>query len=202
MMIIVTKEIVPFLVVYITGIIYFSVLFIRSEGYGEELFSGNEDYPTLISPLKIFFTMWNLPLGYMEYKIKFTFGACLYFVCTLLQSIVQLNVLISVIGDSFDKVMVHKPRIEMQLKASLLYELALSPFLRQTDLSKYFNLYVVRSIENKEEEWTGRIDQTNKEIKKVGEKIDGVKAEMHKQISAANDKIKSEITSVKSEIKD
>ena len=48
----------------------------------------------------------------------------MYFLATLISVIVMLNLLISVVGDYYDLFQMKKPKIDIKLKAKLLYELA------------------------------------------------------------------------------
>jgi len=108
-MILITWECIPFLLVYLSGIIYFIAVFFQTDKLGETFTGVSEkdnDFTDMdIGPLRGFFAIWNLGLGSMEYKFKTYFGASTYVVATLLQVIISLNLLISVVGDHYDHMM-------------------------------------------------------------------------------------------------
>ena len=61
-------------------------------------------YQVLIS----FFQTWDLMLGYGSTKFQTVTGCFLYILATIFINIAMLNMVISVIGDSYDKVQMTK----------------------------------------------------------------------------------------------
>ena len=102
MMILIFKETIAFLIVYLGMNLYFAIMFIRSEKHNEKFISGKADFPTLSAPLRGFLAVWNLGLGSMEYAFETTLGCFMYFLATLFSVIISLNVLISVVSDYYD----------------------------------------------------------------------------------------------------
>ena len=102
MMILILKETIAFLIVYLGMNVYFTIMFIRSEKHNETFTSSKEDFPKLSVPLRGLLAVWNLGLGSMEYKFETELGCFMYFLATLLSVIISLNVLISVVSDYYD----------------------------------------------------------------------------------------------------
>jgi len=168
MMLLITLDILPFLVVYVCGIMYFGVIFTQLEKFGEDF---NEDYTTLVGPFRVFFTIWNLAMGYMDYRFKTHLGISIYFIATVVQNIVSLNMLISVIGDSYEKYMGHASRIELKLKASQMIEAAMIkialPYLSSRDEDNFMggHIYAFRPLDKQiDDEWAGKFKEVIKKV--------------------------------------
>ena len=124
MLINVTKKIVPFLVVYLVVVFYFSVMFAQTDKYGESFISSAEDFKDFPPLIKGVLATWNLGLGSMDYTFSTGLGASVYFVGTLLSVIVMLNILISVVSDVYDEITMQRVKLDIPIRASLLYDLA------------------------------------------------------------------------------
>jgi len=209
MMALISVKIVPFLLVYLGGNFYFAVIFAQIDSLGESFITSDDDYPTLFPPMKAVIAIWNLGLGSMEYKFKTHFGAFVYFLATLFQVIVSLNLLISVVGDYYDHFQMQKPKIDMKLKAQMMYEIAIiyTTFLwfLPEDESMRIHLWVIRFVDQQEDnEWIGKMNETKKEVlnakKDINAKIEAANANTEAKIEAANAKIEANFEALSAKI--
>jgi len=81
MLLLITKELVPFLTVYVAGIVYFVVIFTRTE---RDFITDKADFEFLSAPFRGFYAIWNLGMGSMEYSFKTYLGVNTYLIGTLL----------------------------------------------------------------------------------------------------------------------
>lgn len=91
----------PFLVVYLNVIFYFTAIFAQTEKHGEKIITSDDDFPGFPSFIKGALTTWNLGLGSMNYEFSTPVGVSVYFASTLLSVIVMLNILISVVSEIY-----------------------------------------------------------------------------------------------------
>ena len=63
-----------------------------------------EEYPGFNKGWRSFAKTWDFMLGYSEYRFKTGLGVVAYIIGTILINISILNMVISVVGDSYDRV--------------------------------------------------------------------------------------------------
>jgi len=76
------------------------------------------------SMLTAFTQVWDLMLGSNDYRFETPLGLILYFIFTVFVQIAMLNIVISVVGDIYDRVQKSKKEVDLQTKAELLYDFA------------------------------------------------------------------------------
>ena len=118
-------------------------------------------------------------MGSKNYNFKTNIGCILYFMASLLISIIMLNMVISVVSDSYDRIQMSKKEEDMKSKADLLLEYSqlLRLFLSNND--EVGHIYVMRQKVDEDAAsagWEGKIKVTHNLITHAEEKvIDAVK---------------------------
>ena len=65
---------------------------------------------------------WDLMNGMSEYKPESKIGMLFYYMFTILTNITLLNIVISVISDTYEKVSLNRKQVQLAAKAELLYD--------------------------------------------------------------------------------
>ena len=125
------KDLIPFLCLLFGQVLIFAILHIQlnKTGIGEEFIfieddhSGEVEYTTLENIFLISFAQtWDSMLGYGSQKLKTPMGILIYFLATIFINIGMLNMVISVVSDSYDRVQTDRVEQDYIAKSNLLYE--------------------------------------------------------------------------------
>jgi hypothetical protein len=112
-----------------------------------------------------------------EYSSKFWLNYLSIFLASLVNIILMLNLLIAILGDSFDRFQVDKNFIDYKEKLNLCIEIQKTFALKRTfGRFKYFQV-VTESYENEEEQWESRISFLEKKNQVRGERLKKVVVE-------------------------
>jgi len=94
------------------------------EDFVDDLTAEEIPYVGFTPLVKAFTQVWDLMLGDNDYRFKTPIGLIAYYVCTVFVQIAMLNIVISVVSDTYDKVVMSKKKYDLRTKAELLYDLA------------------------------------------------------------------------------
>lgn len=123
------RELYPFILVLIGQNMIFAILFVASgklmESSNHSFMNSEESYNKFRTIVKGFMNTWDMMNGMGSYKPQATIGMVFYFLFTTLTNIAMLNVVISVVSDTYVKVCCVKMEVNMISKAELLYDYAL-----------------------------------------------------------------------------
>ena len=98
-------DLYAFVVVLVASNFVFAAVFQSLDLQYEAFVDQSEDYKNVSSSLeKSFLQSWDMMLGYGEYKFRTYTGILVYFMATIFNNIVMLNMVISVVSDTYDKV--------------------------------------------------------------------------------------------------
>jgi len=93
----------PFLIVLLFSILLLSINFMKLDSIGESYYEFNDDYEGN-NLMKGFKQTWDLSLGSASYKFQTLTGWIIYFFAELFLVVVMLNLVISVVSDSYERV--------------------------------------------------------------------------------------------------
>ena len=123
----------------------------------------------------LLFQSYNLLLGDfgdLRGSLKTLVGRLLFMIATVFQIIINLNLLISLVGDVYDRVQLEKFTTEFKSKCELLlevYELANIFRSKSSDLRyvKYMKQVRIEGESPAAEEWSGKLKNANMVVKDV-----------------------------------
>ena len=99
------SDLVPFIIVLAAQVWVFSVVFLQLELEGEEFVTFDpEEYPGFRKGWRSYVKTWDFMLGYSEYRFKTGPGVIIYILGSIIINISILNMVISVVSDSYDRV--------------------------------------------------------------------------------------------------
>jgi len=160
-----------FLVVLLATNCMFSVFFRCLDGGNESFLTqgGEQDEAYKGVPFSVFkglLQSWDLMLGYGEYKFRTAIGITFYFLATVFTNIVMLNMVISVVSDTFDKVQMTMKEQENKTRAEMLHEYSQFLSMVQPECEEFGHIYIwrVKMNEDNEEDWTGKVNVVKKVI--------------------------------------
>jgi len=111
-----------------------------------------------------------------------------FFSLTTLLNIVAFNLLISLISNTFDRVLLSLSSIQCKIKAGLLIELASFRSRKRTEEQDLKYLFVVRYTSDtiganaSGDEWQGRMQVMLKKVEEIGDKIEYLRGNADAQL--------------------
>lgn len=134
--------------------------------------------------------VWDFMMGYEDYKFKTRTGMVFYVLASILINIALLNMVISVVSDTYDRVSMTKKEEEMLAKAEILIDFAAlfkccrpKQHYSEEELDEFGHLYILREVTGVEGDWTGKLNATNDAIKNTKTEIKKEINDFKQQIS-------------------
>ena len=104
----VLKDLIPFIVVLMGQNAVFAIMFIASDHMGEDFINSQEAYENFSTFTKAFTNVWDLMNGMGDYKGSKAYGLIIYYCVTILVNIGMLNIVISVVSETYERVSMYK----------------------------------------------------------------------------------------------
>lgn len=178
MIITIAKDMLSFIVIIVVIIFGFSIIFLvfeRESEYGIYLYN---TYSILYGPLDI------------ENDVPFSVSKkVIMVVIAFLLNVLLLNLLISIMGDSYDKILEKRDKTDALTKLQMMSEAVtyMKVFKRNYKTKRGYLLYClaldVEEDENVQDEWEGRINIMKKLLKQTSEQTKSLKDTTEKRIS-------------------
>ncbi|OMJ96039.1 hypothetical protein SteCoe_421 [Stentor coeruleus] len=164
------KDIYSFLLIFCYTTVAFGALYSVSTNTDDSTFS------------KLWKIPYELNLGVFDSQDGFNLEFINFTLASSINVVMMLNLLISILGDSFDKFQIEAKEIDYKEKLSLVTELeSLYLILRKRKRKGYVQLCDYNSNDENEEIWSGK-------IKEIEIKIDKLSKNLHKRLNGVDDR--------------
>jgi peptidoglycan hydrolase CwlO-like protein len=195
-----------FLIIFIYSTLFFSLLLFIV------LSNDEEDKSNYFEVLK---KSWALSVGGdMGIESQYNIIFLVIFISTILNLILMLNMLISILGDSYDQFTIDKNMIDYRERISLTLEVQTALFWKNQVNQSFFVHFLESQFQNRMQEnddWQGRImyaeqrqemriDELAKKVDGVQIKIDGVQSKIDRKIDGVKSEINKKIDGVEMKI--
>jgi len=174
MTIYVIEDLVPFLIMLMGQNMIFAIIFVACDYMGEEFVESQPVYANFSTLSKAFTNVWDLMNGMANFKAVTRLGLFFYYLLTMTVNIGMLNIVISVVSETYERVYMFKSEAEFLTKSEILYEYAtlvdlmskmplISKCFKKSSDDEYRHLYMMRmkqGLSNTEDEWSGKIKET------------------------------------------